>query len=61
MCFGNPGYIQQKELLEELKIKPLYLRKLEARGLKRIKLNKRDKTVFYKRADVYKLLDKLAE
>ena len=38
-----------------------YIKKLEAQGLKKVKLDPKDRTVFYKLEDVYKLLDKLAE
>ena len=59
--YAKAPYIQQKELLEELNINPAYLKKLEAHGLKRIKIDPNDRTVFYKRADVYKMFDRLAE
>lgn len=54
-------YIQQKDLMAELKVGYQYVRKLERQGLKRVQIDPQDKTVFYKRKDVYELLDKLAE
>lgn len=54
-------YVQQKALMEELGISYSYLKKLEAHGLKRVKLDEKDKTIFYKREDVFKLMDSLAE
>jgi len=54
-------YIQQKSLMSETEITYPFLKKLEARGLKRVKLDDKDKTVFYKRSDVFELMDQLAE
>ena len=56
--FMKPPYIQQKELIVELGISHSYLRKLETFGLQRIQLDALDKNVFYKRTDVYELLEK---
>jgi|GEM_PF-2653754 len=54
-------YVQQNELMNEMNISYPYLKKLESRGLKRVKLDSKDKTIFYKRRDVVELMDKLAE
>lgn len=57
--YNKPPYIQQRELMEELGVNYAYLRKLEAQGLARIKIDSKDRTIFYKRSDVYDLMDKL--
>ena len=59
--YNRPPYIQQKDLMELLSVGYQYIKKLEAQGLKKVKLDPKDRTVFYKLEDVYKLLDKLAE
>ena len=59
--YNRSPYIQQKALMEELDITYPYLKKLESRGLKRVKLDDKDRTVFYKRSDVFNLMDQLAE
>jgi len=59
--YYKPEYVKQKQLLQELGINYAYLKKLEANGLKRVKLDPEDKTIFYKRKDVYALFDQLAE
>lgn len=53
-------YIQQKDLMELLGVGYQYIKKLEARGLKRVQLDPNDRTIFYKLKDVYDLLDKYA-
>jgi len=58
---SKPPYIQQKAIMKELGVGYDYFKKIEARGLKRVKLDPKDKNVFYRREDVYKLMDKLAE
>ena len=59
--YNRSPFVQQKVLMEELGIGYSYLKKLEAKGLKRVKLDEKDKTIFYKRADVFNLMDQLAE
>ena len=59
--YAKPPYIQQKELMAELGVNYPYLKKLEDHGLKRVKLDPKDKTIFYRRSDVYQLFDELAE
>ena len=59
--YNRSPFVQQKALMEELGIGYTYLKKLEAHGLKRVKLDDKDKTIFYKRTDVYNLMDQLAE
>jgi len=59
--YVKPPYVQQKDLMEELGVSYGYFKKLEAQGLKRVKIDPRDKTIFYKRSEVYELMDQLAE
>ena len=59
--YEKPPYIQQKELIEELGITYAVFKKLEAHGLKRTRLEPNGRTIFYKRSDVYELMDKLAK
>jgi len=59
--YTKPPYVQQKEIMAELGVNYAYFKKLEAQGLKRVKIDPNDKTVFYKRSDVYALMDRLAE
>ena len=56
----KPPYVQQKDLMKELNVSYGYFKKLEAQGLERVKIDPKDKTIFYKRSDVYALMDELA-
>ncbi len=54
-------YVQQSELMAELKISTTYLTKLKAHGLKQVILEDGDRTVWYKRSQLEDLMDELAE
>lgn len=54
-------YVQQSELLKELRISTTYLTKLKAHGLKQVQLEENDRTVWYKRSQLEELMDQLAE
>ncbi|MGV9046598.1 hypothetical protein ACN9S9_12810 [Lactococcus lactis] len=54
-------YVQQAELLKDLKISTTYLAKLRAHGLKQVILEDGDRTVWYKKSQLESLMDSLAE
>ncbi|MGF2003810.1 hypothetical protein ACQUE4_07830 [Lactococcus lactis] len=54
-------YVQQAELLKDLKISTTYLTKLRAHGLKQVILEDGDRCVWYKKSDVESLMDELAQ
>ena len=53
-------YIQQKNILKELDVGYDYFKKFEALGLKRVKIDPNDRIIFFKRSDLYELMDGLA-
>jgi len=59
--YNRSPYANQKEIMSELGVSYAYFKKLEAQGLRRVKIDPNDKTIFYNRSEVYKLLDQLLE
>ena len=54
-------YIQQAELLRELKISTSYLEKLKKHGLKQVVLEDGDRLIWYSKRQLATLMDDLAE
>jgi len=60
--YENPKsrYIRQRELMDEMGILYVDIRKLEAHGLKRIKFEENARVIFYDRKNLDEVLERLA-